>query len=91
MSTGQLFTIDGPTRTAREWGRWLPVPRPPDCPDVKCAAPLVTMPSAIQPALFLHGGYGAAEQSVRKVCPRCGWTMTVETNSINPRKLEGGA
>jgi len=90
VPTGRLFTVDAPERARVEWGRWFPVPRGATCPDVHCCTPLTRMPSAVQPALFYHGGYGAAVQSIYEVCLSCGWTRTVETNAVNPRTLSGG-
>lgn len=86
--TGRLFVTENATGPHRyEWGRWLPVLAPPRCPRPRCGAELVTLPTAIQPALFIHGGYGAAERSTFQLCVGCGWTRTATTETINPRHL----
>ena len=87
--TGQLFVtvVDAPGRRRHEWGRWLPVLAPGLCPRKRCGATLVVLPTAIQPALFIHGGYGAAEQSTYEMCIGCGWTRVATTETINPRRL----
>ena len=40
-----------------------------------------------QPALFLHGGYGAAERRVIDVCLACGRVTVAQVDSVNPRGL----
>ncbi len=40
-----------------------------------------------QPALFVHGGYGAAAQQVIDVCLACGRVTVTQQDSINPRRL----
>lgn len=34
--------------------------------------------------LLRHGGYGAAERTVRRTCPGCGWSLTVERGDVRP-------
>lgn len=86
--TGRLFVTENTTGPRRhEWGRWLPVLAAPRCPRPRCGARLMRLPTAIQPALFIHGGYGAAEQSTQETCLGCGWTRTATTETINPRRL----
>jgi hypothetical protein len=48
--------------------------------------PLVRF-SETQPALFVHGGYGAAQQTIWHAClaSRCGYSVTSEVSEINPR------
>ena len=40
-----------------------------------------------QPALFIHGGYGAAERRSVDVCFACGRVAVAQVDSINPRRL----
>ncbi len=40
-----------------------------------------------QPALFFHGGYGAAERQVIDVCVVCGRVTVAQTDAVNPRSL----
>lgn len=85
--TGRLF--DAPAAAARtRWsGNALPVLAPPVCPAAGCGAPLATLRPAVQPALFFHGGYGAAERVVNVLCGACGWSRTCTVESVNPRLL----
>lgn len=47
----------------------------------------VTDTTAIgQLSLFLHGGYGATEETTRRYCHGCGWSMVAAVNSRNPRQ-----
>ena len=41
----------------------------------------------IQPALFFHGGYGAAERRVVDVCLACGRVTVAQFDTVNPREL----
>jgi hypothetical protein len=38
-----------------------------------------------EPALFLHGGYGATRTTTTRHC-RCGWTLIVDVTETNPRR-----
>lgn len=38
-----------------------------------------------EPALFLHGGYGATRRTVVLTCPTCSWGITREVSEISPR------
>lgn len=84
MSAG-LFDPGPRGRRRHQWGRWLPVPAPPRCPRASCAGDLQRLPSATQLALFIHGGYGAAERSTFDLCLSCGWTREATTETVNPR------
>lgn len=84
--TGRLF--DAPAAARARWsGNVLPVLSPPVCPRATCGAPLVTCRPAVQPALFFHGGYGAAQRVVNELCGACGWSRTATVESVNPRLL----
>lgn len=85
MTRPVLFDT-GP-RTARRRGTTALVPAPARCPHPTCAQPLLRLPAAIQPALFIHGGYGAAELTTRDLCTTCGYLRTATTETINPRHL----
>lgn len=50
------------------------------CPD--CGEPLDTH-TVDQPALFIHGGYGATERTVLASC-RCGWFLQREQSEVRP-------
>lgn len=39
-----------------------------------------------EPALFLHGGYGATRRTVVLTCPTCAWGITREVGEISPRE-----
>lgn len=43
--------------------------------------------SECQPALFVHGGYGAARQTTWHQCsqPKCRFSVTTEIIEVNPR------
>jgi len=40
-----------------------------------------------QPALFIHGGYGAAEAQTIDVCFACGRATVAQIDTINPRRI----
>jgi hypothetical protein len=83
----RLFDVAPRRRTRREWGRWLPIPVPARCPRRRCTSVLVVMPAATQLALFIHGGYGAAEQTRVELCPGCGWAREAAVETVNPRHV----
>lgn len=37
-----------------------------------------------QPALFIHGGYGASVRTILRSCPRCGWQLIAERGEVRP-------
>lgn len=39
-----------------------------------------------QLSLFFHGGYGATEQTTRRYCHGCGWSMVAAVGATNPRQ-----
>lgn len=39
-----------------------------------------------QLSLFFHGGYGATEETTRRYCHSCGWSMVAAVDSRNPRR-----
>lgn len=84
MTRPTLF--DTPTRARTRRGTVAIVPRPAACPT--CHHPLVRLPTATQPALFIHGGYGAAQRTTRDLCTACGWTRTAAIDTVNPRHLD---
>lgn len=59
--------------------------KPGTCPS--CGADLYTGGS-VQPALFIHGGFGEAREQVERSCA-CGWNGVgaKDFRSVNPRKL----
>lgn len=60
-------------------------PRP--CP--RCNAGLVVrINPVIQPALFHHGGYGAAERRTVDVCLACAGVSVARLETLNPRRLD---
>lgn len=84
--TARLF--DAPAVRRGRWtGNVLPVLAAPLCPREVCGSPLIRLPAAVQPALFFHGGYGAARRVVNELCGGCGWTRTATIESLNPRTL----
>lgn len=85
-----LFVVGERKRTRHEWGRWLPVPSAGLCPREFCRQPLIEALSAIQPALFIHGGYGAADRTTFEFCGNCGWARVVATETISPLDLRAG-
>lgn len=85
MTRPALFDT-GPT-AARWRGTTALVPTPPRCPRPTCRQPLVRLPGATQPALFIHGGYGAAQQHHRDLCTACGHVRHAATRTLNPRHL----
>lgn len=88
MTAARLF--DAPAVARARWtGNVLPVLARPVCPVSVCAAPLFTLRPAVQPALFFHGGYGAAERTTIRVCVACGWAGTAHVETLNPRHLGG--
>lgn len=42
-----------------------------------------------EPALFLHGGYGATKRTTVRRCRGCAWTALPDESTMNPR-LTGG-
>lgn len=86
----RLFVVGERKRTRHEWGRWLPILSAGHCPRDYCRQPLVEVIAAVQPALFIHGGYGAAERSTFEFCGNCGWSRTVATETISPLDLRAG-
>lgn len=45
-----------------------------------------------QPALFVHGGYGATERTRMQRCPGCGWEVRSEVSEVRPpRRVVGEA
>jgi hypothetical protein len=60
----------------------LAVIPPGTCP--ACGQPTDTLVIG-QPALFLHGGYGATRTTTTRHC-RCGWTLVTDVTETNPRR-----
>lgn len=57
------------------------------CPDCDTTLDDVTVE---QPALFVHGGYGATTRTVLTRCPGCGWSLQRERSEVRPpRDLKG--
>ncbi len=81
---GPQLLPDEPKRRARGCTDLVPVP-PGTCP--ACGANLHTG-SSVQPALFIHGGFGEARKQVERSCS-CGWNGVgaKDFRSVNPRKL----
>lgn len=52
------------------------------CPD--CGSRLVAFTSW-QPALFIHGDYGATVMTEREQCLACGWALRPTVQEVNPR------
>jgi hypothetical protein len=48
---------------------------------------LMRLAPHVQPALFYHGGYGAAERLTYDLCLACGHVSVVQTETLNPRHL----
>ncbi len=48
---------------------------------------VVRLGPVVQPALFVHGGYGAAVSLVVSVCLACGGTSVLTSETVNPRRL----
>ena len=82
--TGRLFPVPDVARPAR--GCTDLVPFGLNCPHGH--GPLVPYQEC-QPALFVHGGYGAARQTTWHQCPlwECRFSVTTEIIEINPRSL----
>jgi len=51
------------------------------------AGQVVRLDPVTQPALFYHGGYGAAEETTIDVCLACGRVHTASVSTRNPRHL----
>lgn len=79
----QLIEDDQPKRR-RGCTDLVPV-SPGTCP--ACGADLHTG-SSIQPALFIHGGFGEAKERIERSCS-CGWNGVGagDFRSVNPRRL----
>lgn len=74
------------TTTARWTGSLEIVPLPRDrC--LRCGAQ-VEQTTFGQPALFVHGGYGATERTTLAICsaPGCWWWRTTDITEVNPRR-----
>jgi len=82
----KLFTTEA-VRKPKWTGNVLPVLSPPRCPVKVCGHPLTTLPAVTQPALFLHGGFGAAERTTLRLCCACLWVGTARVESVSPRRL----
>lgn len=54
---------------------------PERCPS--CAADLTSV-AWDQLPLLRHAGHGAAERTVRRSCPECGWALTAEVGEVRP-------
>lgn len=76
----RLFDIDIPEH--RSGSRALVVISPHRCP---ACGYVIDTEAVGQPALFLHSGYGATEQTTRRHCHGCGWSMVAAIDSLNPR------
>lgn len=37
-----------------------------------------------EPALFLHGGYGATRRTIVAACGECGWSLIREVGEVAP-------
>lgn len=48
---------------------------------------LIRLDPVTQPALFYHGGYGAATETTIDVCLACGAVRTAAIKTRNPRRL----
>ena len=48
---------------------------------------LVRLEPHTQPALFIHGGYGAAERMTYDLCLACRHVSIVQVETLNPRRL----
>ena len=74
---------------AERWtgGKALAI-REPGCPE--CGTPLIAA-SIAQPALFIHGGYGATRKITWAVCPNgeCRWTLEHTIEEIKPDRTGG--
>jgi hypothetical protein len=62
------------------------VPLPRDA-CLRCGGEITTF-GVGQPALFIHGGYGATERTTIRLCTThdCSWSMVVHVQEVNPRK-----
>jgi hypothetical protein len=60
--------------------------RPDRCPD--CHTTLGRL-VVWQRALLRHAGYGSVEETNSVFCPRCGWALTKEVNSVRPLTDDG--
>jgi hypothetical protein len=81
----RLFEHDRDPRAIRTTGMEIePLPRD-TC--LRCGADTTTI-AVGQPALFIHGGYGATERTTIRLCTihDCGWTMVVHVQEVNPRR-----
>jgi predicted RNA-binding Zn-ribbon protein involved in translation (DUF1610 family) len=54
------------------------------CPECGAALARITW---LQPALLRHAGYGATEQSTRRWCPCCGWSLPIDLATVSPRAV----
>lgn len=52
------------------------------------AGTVVRLDPVTQPALFYHGGYGAAEEITIDICLACGRSNVSQVSTRNPRHLE---
>lgn len=78
----KLLDVDTASRsTCRDL---VPI-QPGTCP--ACGAKLHTG-SSVQPALFIHGGFGEAREKIERSCA-CGWNGVgaKDFRSVNPRRL----
>lgn len=53
------------------------------CP--ACGSSVVECDVVHEPALFLHGGYGATRSTTTRRCHPCGWSLVVDVTETNPR------
>lgn len=74
---------------AEKWtgGKELMV-REPGCPE--CGTPLIAA-SIHQPALFIHGGYGATKKITWALCPNkeCRWSLEHVIEEVRPDRGAG--
>lgn len=54
------------------------------CPT--CAGPVVTQ-VVTEPALFIHGGYGASRRTTVEICFDCRTARLLEVTEVNPRSV----
>lgn len=54
------------------------------CPD--CDGIVVTQ-VIMEPALFIHGGYGATRKTTVSICFGCGYSHVGEISEVSPRLM----
>lgn len=79
---GVLIDVERSAKRKGTTKALVPVDRT-NCPTCKAS---IDIEHVGQPALFLHGGYGATQRTSRVHCSECGWSLVVAVDETSPRE-----